>query len=113
MIPCSLVPHAVLVVAVADDSNDVLAEFTTDELKYGIDQYCQLKLGVPMMDFVHRVRAGEKFDGSTEEIADLVRVVDRRLADEHAKELEKSKQAKREGELQGLQEGSLGTQDVG
>lgn len=70
------------VVVVVSESNDVLAEFTTDELKYGIDQYCQLKLGMKMMDFVHRVRAGEKFDGATEEIADLVRVVDRRLADE-------------------------------
>jgi hypothetical protein len=72
------------VVAVATDDNDVLGQFTTDELKYGIDQYCQLKLGVPMMDFVRRVRSGETFDDKhTQEIADLVRVVDRRLRDEH------------------------------
>lgn len=87
----------VLVVSVASDRNDVLSEFTTDELKYGIDQYCQIKLGVPMMDFVNRVRAGEKFDGTTEEIADLVRVVDRRLADEHDR-LQKATKEKQEGD---------------
>jgi hypothetical protein len=97
------------VVAVTLESNDVLAEFTTEELQYGIDQYCQLKLGVQMMDFVHRVRAGEKFDGTTEEIADLVRVVDRRLADEYAKRVDA--QGTGEGKLQGAQEGSLGTQE--
>lgn len=67
----------------ATDDNDLLAEFTTDELKAGIDQYAQVKLGMSLMDFVNRVRAGETWtDKNTQDVADLVRVVDRRLADE-------------------------------
>jgi len=73
----------------ASSENDVVAEFTTDELKAGIDQFCQIKLGIPMMDFVKRVRAGEKFsDKDTQDVADLVGIVDRRLAEEHRKEQE-------------------------
>ena len=68
---------------VSTENNDLLAEFTTDELKAGIDQYAQIKLGVSLMDFVNRVRSGEVWkDQNTQDVADLVRVVDGRLADE-------------------------------
>ena len=62
--------------------SDFLSEFTTAELMEGIDLYCQIKLQVPTQTFVDRVHAGEKFEPATQEIADLVRIVDQRVDNE-------------------------------
>lgn len=82
--------------------SDFLSEFTTAELMEGIDLYCQMKLNMPTQKFVDRVHAGETFEPATQEIADLVRIVDQRVDNE-----------KRMAEQQEVSQATVATQDNG
>jgi hypothetical protein len=55
--------------------------FTTEEIRFGIDQYAQVKLGMSGDEFITKVRNGgrvEHLHHAASEVADLVRLLDRR-----------------------------------
>ena len=57
--------------------------FSTEELVYGINQYAEVKLQMTGDEFFSKVRAGEPvahLHHRAQEVADLVAVVDKRLA---------------------------------
>ena len=91
-------------------SSDFLSEFSTAELMEGVDLYCQIKLNCPTQAFFDRVHAGEKFEPATQEIADIVRLIDKRVDDERNR---KAVQEADKAKLQGNEKGTLESQDAG
>lgn len=54
---------------------DILSHFTTEEIRYGIEQFAQVKLRITGEEFIAMVRRGDPVDHlhrKAQEVADLV-----------------------------------------
>jgi hypothetical protein len=57
------------------EEEDILAEFSTEEIRFGIEQYAQVKLQMTGAEFIKKVRSGEDvacLHRKALEVADLV-----------------------------------------
>lgn len=64
-----------------ESDKDFAANFSNEEIRFGIDQYAQVKLGMSGDEFIAKVRNGgrvEHLHHAASEVADLVRLLDRR-----------------------------------
>jgi hypothetical protein len=66
-----------------EETNDeeFMANFTNEEIRYGIDQYAQVKLGMSGDEFITKVRNGEQvglLHHRAQEVADLIPLLDRK-----------------------------------
>ena len=64
-----------------ETDNDFMANFTNEELRFGIDKFAKVRLGMSGDDFIAKVRNGDEVHHLHEralEIADLVRLLDQR-----------------------------------
>jgi hypothetical protein len=55
--------------------NELAQDFSTEEIRFGIDQFAQVRLGMTGDEFISKVRAGERVSHLHEralEVADLV-----------------------------------------
>jgi len=63
-----------------ESDNEFIAKFTNEEIRLGINQYAEVKLGMSGDDFIAMVKRGERVDHLHElaqEVADLVPLLDR------------------------------------
>lgn len=54
---------------------ELRAEFTTEEIRYGVEQFAQVKLGMTGDEFIAKVRGGENvahLHRNAQDVADLV-----------------------------------------
>jgi len=64
-----------------ESDNEFIAKFTNEEIRLGINQYAEVKLGMSGDEFITKVRNGgsvEHLHHAASEVADLVRLLDRR-----------------------------------
>ena len=64
-----------------ESDDEFMAKFTSEEIRFGIDQYAAEKLGMTGDDFIARVKKGERVDllhHRAQAVANLVRLLERR-----------------------------------
>lgn len=64
-----------------ESDDDFQANFTTEEIRFGIEQYAKVRLGMTGDEFIARVKKGERVDllhHRAQDVADLVRLLERR-----------------------------------
>ena len=68
-----------------ESDDDFMANFTNEEIRFGIDQYANVKLGMSGKDFIAKVKNGERVDRlhhRAQDVANLVKLLERRETNE-------------------------------